>query len=69
MLTTGTKYTIELRWISGHQGIQGNELADREAKTAINDVQAPLRHLNIIGCATRAVDPYHIQLHHMNYRL
>ena len=33
--------------IPGHQGLDGNQLADREAKTGINDTQAPLGHLNI----------------------
>ena len=46
--STGNQCTIELEWIPGHQGIHGNELADKEAKAAaINDAQASLGHLNI----------------------
>ena len=29
-----TKYTLNLRWTAGHEGIEGNELADKEAKKA-----------------------------------
>ena len=30
------KYTLAIRWTAGHEGIAGNELADKEAKEAAN---------------------------------
>jgi ribonuclease HI len=32
--TRGKQYSLTLRWTAGHVGIQGNELADKEAKRA-----------------------------------
>ena len=40
----GTKYTLTLRWTAGHEGVEGNELADREAKMAANGTSSA-KHL------------------------
>ena len=40
----GTKYTLTLRWTAGHEGVEGNKLVDREAKTAANGTSSA-KHL------------------------
>jgi hypothetical protein len=38
------RYTLTIRWTAGHEGIEGNELADKEAKKAANNCSSD-KHL------------------------
>ncbi len=40
-----TKATITIRWTAGHEGIEGNKMADREAKEAAKGHTSDTKHL------------------------
>ncbi|KAI0286514.1 hypothetical protein BC826DRAFT_900606, partial [Russula brevipes] len=33
-------YSLTIRWVAGHEGLEGNELADQEAKAAARGMQS-----------------------------
>ncbi|KAI0298315.1 hypothetical protein BC826DRAFT_951267 [Russula brevipes] len=35
-----SKYNLTIRWVAGHEGLEGNELADQEAKAAARGTQS-----------------------------
>jgi hypothetical protein len=40
-----SKYELTLRWTAGHEGIEGNEFADREAKKVSKECSSDKEHL------------------------
>ena len=46
----GSKYTLTICWMVGHEGIAGNELADQEAKKAAEGLSS---NKNTLPCYLR----------------
>ena len=41
----GTDFKIEFCWVAGHEGIEGNELADKATKKAADGRSSPAKSL------------------------
>ena len=59
-----TNHKLILRWVAGHEGIEGNEAADSEAKKAANGLSSSKPLLPAYLRRTLPMNPATIRQHH-----
>ena len=59
-----TKHKLILRWVAGHEGIEGNEIADSEAKKAANGMSSSKPALPVYLRKTLPLNPAALRQHH-----